>query len=85
MDYPLILWQIHTHMNCPQKGEGFPGQRIVVLPGSVVARAMVNPLLGGLFPTDVGYFPNAIGHLRERPEGAETINFHLLHPRQRVV
>lgn len=53
----------------PQKGEGFPGQRIVVLPRSVVAQAQVHALMRGLIPTDIGYFPHATGHLRERPDG----------------
>jgi AraC-like DNA-binding protein len=55
----------------PEKGEGFPGQRIVVLPRTVVASALERPLLRSLLPTDVGYFPKASGHRRERPAGAE--------------
>lgn len=54
-----------------QKGEGFPGQRIVVLPQAVVARAMRHPILRHLLPTDAGYFPRATGHLRERKAGVE--------------
>jgi AraC family transcriptional regulator of arabinose operon len=52
-----------------QKGEGFPGQRIVVLPLSVVAQAQRQPATAGLMPTDVGCFARAAGHLRERPGG----------------
>lgn len=58
-----------------QKGEGFPGQRIVVLPRSVLAQAARQPLLRGLLPTDVGYFPRAKGHLRERTRGADQAIF----------
>ncbi len=58
-------------MNRAEKPEGFPGQRIVVLPRTVVARALKRPLLSGLLPTDAGYFPNAAGHLRERAEGVD--------------
>jgi len=58
-----------------QKGEGFPGQRIVVLPRSVVARAETNPLTSGLIPTDVGYFPAAAGHVRERLRGVDQAIF----------
>jgi AraC family transcriptional regulator, arabinose operon regulatory protein len=54
-----------------EKGEGFPGQRIVVLPRAVIARAMEHPVLSRLLPTDVGYFPKADGHLRERPSGTD--------------
>ncbi len=62
-------------MNRPEKGEGFPGQRIVVLPRTVVARARQHPLLTSIFPTDVGFFPRARGHLRERPEGVDQAIF----------
>ena len=62
-------------MNCPEKGEGFPGQRIVVLPRSVVAQARKHALLAGLLPTDVGYFPHARGHWRERAAGVDQAIF----------
>lgn len=58
-----------------EKGEGFPGQRIVVLPRPVLAQAAKHPLLSGLLPTDVGYFPNARGHLRERNAGVDQAIF----------
>lgn len=53
-----------------EKGDGFPGQRIVVLPRGVVAEALQQPILRELLPTDVGYFPQADGHCRHRPHGA---------------
>ena len=62
-------------MNRKQKGEGFPGQRIVVLPRSVVADARKQPLMSGLVPTDVGFFPHAAGHLRERAAGVDQAIF----------
>lgn len=58
-----------------QKGDGFPGQRIVVLPRPVLARAEQHPLLRSLLPTDVGYFPRARGHWRERTGGADQAIF----------
>ncbi len=58
-----------------EKGDGFPGQRIVVLPRRVVAGTRNHPLLEGQFPTDVGYFPSATGHFRERPKGSEQTIF----------
>lgn len=66
----------HSHrMNLTEKREGFPGQRIVVLPRSVVESAQKHALIAGLLPTDVGLFPHAKGHLRERPEGADQAIF----------
>jgi AraC family transcriptional regulator of arabinose operon len=62
-------------MNVIEKREGFPGQRIVVLPRTVVGIAQRHDLIGGLLPTDVGVFPCAQSHLRERPEGAEQTIF----------
>jgi AraC-like DNA-binding protein len=58
-----------------ERAEGFPGQRIAVLPRSVVAQAEAQPLLGTLIPTDVGYFPKAVGHARERTEGIDQAIF----------
>jgi AraC-like DNA-binding protein len=58
-------------MTRPQKGEGFSGQRIVVLPRKVVAQALHQPILEGLLPTDIGFFPKAAGHLRERTVGVD--------------
>jgi AraC family transcriptional regulator of arabinose operon len=62
-------------MDRPQKGEGFPGQRIVVLPRRVVVRSLEHPLLRGLLPSDVGYFPKARGHWRERAQGVDQAIF----------
>jgi AraC-like DNA-binding protein len=41
----------------------------VVLPRGVVLASRTRPLLKGLLPTDVGYYPKASGHLAERPTG----------------
>ena len=62
-------------MNRQEKGDGFPGQRIVVLPRTVVAGARNHPVLRNLLPTDAGYFPAADGHLRERVEGVDQAIF----------
>ncbi len=51
--------------------EGFPGQRIVVLPRQVIAHALLEPLVGAMVPTDVGYFPKAAGHARARSDGID--------------
>lgn len=63
---PLFILSIMTPA---PKAEGFPGQRIVVLPQSIVSLAQKQPLTAGLMPTDAGCFPRAAGHLRERSEG----------------
>jgi len=64
----------HSPENSP-KGEGFRGQRIVVLPRRVVVAARQHPLLNGLMLTDIGFFPRAAGHVRERPAGVDQAIF----------
>ncbi len=53
-----------------RRREGFPGQHHVVLPPSVIRRALRHPLLRGLMPTDAGLYPRADGHFVERARGA---------------
>jgi AraC-like DNA-binding protein len=62
-------------MDRRKRPEGFPGQRIVVLPRKVVARALERALLRDLLPTDVGYFPKATGHFMERSAGVNQAIF----------
>ena len=52
-----------------EKGDGFHGQRLVVLPRAVARAGGAHPLLRGLRPTDAGFFPRAEGHLRRRTQG----------------
>jgi len=49
--------------------EGFPGQRLRVLPQPLVEAALQDPLTGRLLVTDAGYFPHAASHGRSRPDG----------------
>jgi len=55
-----------------RKREGFPGQRLVVLPDTVRERVQTHPLLSGLFVTDAGIFPSAKSHFIERKDGIST-------------
>lgn len=49
--------------------DGFPGQRMAVLPRPRVAEALGSPGTGRLLVTDCGYFPEASSHGRRRPQG----------------
>jgi AraC-like DNA-binding protein len=49
--------------------EGFPGEKLLVLPEQVLQRQARDPLLSGLLVARAGYFPNARGHFVERPLG----------------
>lgn len=49
--------------------DGFPGERISVLPRPLVRLALDRPVTSRLLVTDCGYFPTAAEHRRSRPEG----------------
>lgn len=58
----------------PARAEGFPGQRLCVVPRPLVATALRAPVTRRLTVTDIGLFPHAAGHRRSRDHGAaETI------------
>ena len=50
--------------------EGFRGQIQHVIPRPLLARLAGHPLLQSLIPTDIGWYPQAEYHYRDRPEGA---------------
>jgi AraC family transcriptional regulator of arabinose operon len=52
-----------------QKQEGFKGQLSIVLPEYIQTEMQSNPLTKLLFLTDIGYYPQALYHFRERPAG----------------
>lgn len=53
--------------------DGFPGQRLRVLPRPRVAEALSTPITGRMLVTDAGHFPHAAAHGRDRPRGAEEV------------
>jgi len=52
-----------------KKEDGFPGQISFVLPEKIISLTMQNPLISDLYLTDIGYYPQARHHFRERPLG----------------
>lgn len=50
--------------------DGFPGQRLVVVPAPMVARALDRPVCNWLFPTHIGRFDHARHHQVERLKGS---------------
>ena len=62
-------------MKWREKLEGFAGQRLVVVPRPVVAKALEQPLLRHLLPTDAGYYPKAQGHTCIRKTGSPEVIF----------
>ena len=53
-----------------KKEDGFPGQISFVLPEKIEGMIRENPLISDLYLTDIGYYPKASHHFRERPSGS---------------
>ncbi|BBI32681.1 transcriptional regulator [Cohnella abietis] len=55
-----------------KKAEGFDSEKIIVLPPYLVSEMLTHPLIRPLYITDIGYFPHANHHYRERPDGCDS-------------
>jgi len=55
----------------PRKKEGFKDQKAIILPQSIRSEIQMNPLTKLLFVTDIGYYPDAQYHYRNRQDGSE--------------
>lgn len=50
--------------------DGFPHQRMVVLPRPIVAAEVRRTITASVLPTDIGFFPTASSHLIRRESGS---------------
>lgn len=58
-------------MSAPeQKKEDFAGQKMIVLPERIINQLVNNDITRYLYVTDIGYFPEAGGHFRQRSQGS---------------
>lgn len=57
-------------MSIIKKADGFKDEKILVLPRDFLKSACDHPLVKSLYLTDVGYFPAALYHYREREENS---------------
>lgn len=55
-----------------RKKDGFESQKLLVLPDYVLREIADNELIRPLYVTDIGYFPKARYHYRERRGGCDT-------------
>lgn len=53
-----------------QKKDGFRGERAIILPQPLTEQLAQNEITRLLHITDIGYYPEAAGHFRERKQGA---------------
>lgn len=51
--------------------EGFAGQKMWVIPRPILSAWSAQPMLQSLLPTDIGWYPSAQYHYREREQGAD--------------
>lgn len=54
-----------------RKQDGFPGQLSYVVPEKILNMVKDNPMISDLYTTDIGYYPHAGHHFRERTKGIE--------------
>ena len=54
----------------PRIKDGFKGSRMIVLPAQTAAELAAGPVTSLLHVTDIGYYPEAEHHFRQRAEGA---------------
>jgi len=52
-------------------GDGFVGQRMIGIPKRILASIKKNNLINKLYMTDIGFFPHAKFHFRERKSGCK--------------
>lgn len=54
------------------KKDGFEGQKAVVIPRKILREQCASPhFLHNLYISDIGFYPKARGHYRERPHGCD--------------
>ncbi|MEJ6951905.1 AraC family transcriptional regulator [Natronospora cellulosivora (SeqCode)] len=58
-------------MNTKRKKDGFKNQKLFVIPEDITKEVSRHPLGEDLLITDIGYFPDAQYHYRERKEGSQ--------------
>jgi len=51
--------------------DGFQGEQQIVLPPMVIEMERKDPLVSSLYVTDIGYYPNATHHYRERQQAID--------------
>jgi AraC-like DNA-binding protein len=58
-------------MSAPErKKDDFAGQKMIVLPERIINQLVKNDITKYLYVTDIGYFPQARGHFRQRGQGS---------------
>ena len=67
---PCITVEPYKKRAMERKPEGFRNQRAIILPQDICRTLGEDALTSPLYVTDIGYYPQAEGHYRTRPQGA---------------
>ncbi len=62
-------------MQAIRKADGFEDQKLIVFPAAFLEVVSRHPLAKSVYVTDIGFFPHAQYHYRERPNGCNTAIF----------
>lgn len=65
------LKRYNRSMDNLNKADGFRSQRIIILPEDILNGLKEDPLASSAYISDIGYFPNAQYHYRERRNGCD--------------
>ena len=67
----VYLLRSGRYLDSIQKQVGFEQERLYVLPEYITRELIQSELTQSLFVSDIGYFPHAKYHYRERSEGSD--------------
>src|SRR5690242_5324557 len=62
-------------MQTIRKADGFEAEKLIVFPDALLEDISQHLLVKPIYVTDIGFFPRAQYHYRERPEGCNTAIF----------
>jgi AraC-like DNA-binding protein len=70
--YIYAVQTVYMPADHHRKKEGFQGQKAIVIPRKILSDQCVhNDIINTLYVTDIGYYPKAKYHYRERQHGAD--------------
>lgn len=75
MTKETLTMELEEELEEGRKRDGFRGEKMIILPTEAFSDYVEHPLVRRLFLTDIGFFPEATDHYRERKEGIEEYVF----------
>lgn len=69
IDYFALMNKTHNMAATKRKGDGFVGEKIIVIPEKIVHVCQKLPIISNVFITRMGLYPKALNHYYQRPKG----------------